>query len=342
MQRHDYFMQICLDLATKAFANNVPNPMVGCVIVYNNKIIGQGYHKKYGEKHAEVNAIESIKNKEILSKSTLYVNLEPCSHFGKTPPCVNIIIRYKIPNVVIGCIDSHSKVSGKGMKKLEDAGINVTVGVLEKKSRHLNRRFFSFHEKKRPYIILKWAKSSDGLIAPKKQKGSFWMTSEKSKKLVHNWRSQEQAILVGKNTVIKDNPELTVRKSQGKNPLRIIVDKKLEISKNMNIFNNDASTIIFNEIINKESNTTKFIKISFDDLINNILLYLYNIGIQSIIIEGGKKTLQSFIDTNKWDEARIFTTKMKLKEGLKSPILNIKANQINQIEDDTLEIILNK
>ena len=250
MQNHDYFMQKCLDLAAKAFPNNIPNPMVGCIIIYDNKIIGKGYHKKFGEKHAEVNAIESIKNKKLLLKSTLYVNLEPCSHFGKTPPCVNMIIKYKIPNVVIGCVDSNSKVSGQGIQKLKDAGINVTLGILEEKSRDLNKRFFTFHEKKRPYIILKWAKSKDGMIAPKNQNSSFWMTSKESKKLVHKWRSEEQAILVGKNTVIKDDPQLTVRELKGDNPVRIIIDKKLQISQDKKIFNKDASTIIFNEIIN--------------------------------------------------------------------------------------------
>ncbi len=342
MQNHDFFMQICLNLASKAFPYNAPNPMVGCVIVCDNKIIGQGYHKKYGKKHAEVNAIESVENKELLLKSTLYVNLEPCSHFGKTPPCSNIIIKHKIPNVVIGCVDSNSKVSGSGIQKLKDAGINVSTGILEKKSRYLNRRFFTFHEKKRPYIILKWAKSKDGLMAPKNQTGSFWMTSKESKKLVHRWRSEEQAILVGKNTVIKDDPQLTVRECKGKNPIRITIDKKLQISKDMKIFNNDASTIVFNQIMNKEINTTKFFKISFENLIDNILLYLYKIGIQSVIIEGGQKILKSFIDINQWDEARIFTTKKMLKEGLKSPILvNLKGVK-KQIGDDTLEIIHNK
>ena len=342
MQDHDYFMQKCLDLAAKAFPNNIPNPMVGCIIIYDNKIIGKGYHKKFGEKHAEVNAIESIKNKKLLLKSTLYVNLEPCSHFGKTPPCVNMIIKYKIPNVVIGCVDSNSKVSGQGIQKLKDAGINVTLGILEEKSRDLNKRFFTFHEKKRPYVILKWAKSKDGMIAPKNQNGSFWMTSKESKKLVHKWRSQEQAILVGKNTVIKDDPQLTVREIKGNNPIRIIIDKKLQISQDKKIFNNDALTIIFNEVINKEVNSTKFLQISFDNLIDNILLYLFKAGIQSIIIEGGQKTLKSFIDINKWDEARIFTTKKILNEGLISPkLVNLKGEK-KQIGDDTIEIIHNK
>ena len=204
-------MQRCLKLALKGLGNVSSNPMVGCVIVHDNKIIGEGFHQKYGSPHAEVNAIDSVKNKSLLSKSTLYVNLEPCSHFGKTPPCCNLIIEKKIPNVVIGCLDTFSKVSGKGAQRMKDANIKVDIGCLENKCRKLNKRFFTFHEKNRPYIILKWAESKDGYIAPKNQNKPFWMTCNKSKKLVHKWRTEEDAILVGRATVEKDNPLLTSR-----------------------------------------------------------------------------------------------------------------------------------
>ena len=272
----------------------------------------------------------------------MYVNLEPCSHFGKTPPCSNIIIKHKIPNVVIGCVDSNSKVSGSGIQKLKDAGINVSTGILEKKSRYLNRRFFTFHEKKRPYIILKWAKSKDGLMAPKNQIGSFWMTSKESKQLVHKWRAEESAILVGRITAEKDNPKLTVREIIGKNPIRILIDRKLQVSSQLNLFNDEAQTIIFNELEDRENYSNSFIKIDFNFSINNLLDELYKQKIQSIIIEGGKKTLQSFIDKNMWDEARIFNSYMKLKDGIKSPVIKGKIIKSESIGTDLLNIFKNK
>ena len=222
-------MKRCLDLARRGRGNVLTNPMVGCVIVCNDKIIGEGFHEKYGSNHAEVNAINNVNDKSLLSKSTLYVNLEPCVHFGKTPPCTDFIIRYNIPKVVIGCIDVFSEVSGKGIQKMQNANIKVVVGILENECRELNKKFFCFHEKKRTYIILKWAKSKDGFIAPYKQKGSFWMPSKESKKLVHQWRAYEDAILIGRITAQKDNPNLTVREVFGKNPIRIVIDEKLKL-----------------------------------------------------------------------------------------------------------------
>ena len=213
----------------------------------------KAYHEKYGKAHAEVNAINSVKDKSLLKKSTLYVNLEPCAHFGKTPPCTNLIIESEIPKVVIGCIDSYSEVSGKGIEKMQNTGIEVIVGVLEKESRELNKRFFTFHEKKRPYIILKWAESKDGFIAPKNQNKPFWMTSSESKKLVHKWRAEEEAILIGRITAKKDNPSLTVIEVAGSNPIRIIIDKNLTLSGDLNLFNSEAKTIIFNTIKSEET-----------------------------------------------------------------------------------------
>ena len=334
-------MRRCLELASKGLENVSPNPMVGSVIVYENTIIGEGYHKQYGKEHAEVNAIASVKDKSLLKDSTLYVNLEPCAHFGKTPPCSNLIIENKIPKVVIGCVDTFSDVNGKGIIKMEKAGIEVNIGVLEKESQELNKRFFTFHEKRRPYIILKWAESKDGFIAPKDQTTPFWMTSYDSKKLVHQFRAEEDAILVGRVTAEKDNPSLTVREIEGENPTRVVIDKEMKLSEKLSLFNNEAKTIIFNTQKTKTINSNYYIKIEYNDLINNVLCELYKQNIQSLIIEGGAKTLQSFIDKNLWDEARIFTANKTLVEGVKSP--NIKGEIIYEtaINEDKLEIIKN-
>lgn len=340
VKNHEFYLRKCLNLAVKGYPKNKPNPMVGCVIVCNEKIIGEGYHENYGSHHAEVNAINSVKDKSLLSKSTIYVNLEPCSHFGKTPPCSELIIEKKIPKVVIGCIDTFSKVSGKGIEKMKKSGIEVILGVLEKESRDINKRFFTFHEKKRPYIILKWAKSSDGYIAPKNQNKPFWMTSKDSKKLVHKWRSQEDSILVGRKTAEIDNPKLTVREFEGQNPIRVIIDKNLQLSNNINLYNDDSVTFIFNEIKEKSEGSNFFKKINFINMIDNILSELYKQNIQSIIIEGGNKTLQSFIKKDMWDEARIFTTNNQLKDGVRSPKIYGKTIYTEQIDSDRLEIII--
>ena len=334
-------MKRCIELASKGISHVSPNPLVGSVIVYNGKIIGEGYHQNYGKEHAEVNAISSVKDKSLLPKSTIYVNLEPCSHFGKTPPCANLIIEHKIPKVVIGSIDSFSKVSGKGIDRMKNAGIEVEVGVLEKESRELNKRFFTFQEKKRPYIIIKWAESKDGYIAPKNQTEPFWMSSSESKKLVHKWRAEETAILVGRVTAEKDNPSLTVREVEGKNPIRIVIDKDLKLSTDLNLFNNDSETIVFNAIKSEENDTNRFIKIDFNNLIKSILNELYKQNIQSLIIEGGSKTIQSFIDENIWDEARIFTTNNELKDGVKAPNIEGEIISKEEISGDVLEILFN-
>ncbi len=341
MQNDEFFLKKCIKIARLGIGSVSPNPMVGSVIVYKGEVIGEGYHEKYGLDHAEVNAINSVEDKSLLSKSTLYVNLEPCSHFGKTPPCSDLIIKYKIPKVVIGCMDTYSEVDGTGIDKMRNAGIDVQVGIMKNESRELNKRFFTFHEKKRPYIILKWAESKDGFIAPKNQTEPFWMTSNKSKKLVHKWRSEEDSILVGRITAEKDNPSLTVREVSGVNPIRLVIDKDLKLSKNLNLFNSESKTIIFNKMKTDNSSKNNYIKINFNNMINSILKELYKQKIQSVIIEGGTKTLQSFIDENIWDEARVFTTDIKLKNGVKSPI--IKGKKISEIEIDTdcLKIIFN-
>ena len=340
MENKEFFMKRCIDLAKKGLGSVSPNPMVGCVIVHNKKIIGEGYHKKYGSSHAEVNAINNIKDKDKLKTATLFVNLEPCSHFGKTPPCCNLIIKHKIPHVVIGTKDPYHKVLGNGIQKMKEAGIKVDVGVLTKENNILNKRFFTFQKKKRPYIILKWAQSQDKFIAPKNQIKKFWMTSKESKKEVHKWRAQEDAILVGRITVEKDNPLLTNRLIKGESPIRIIIDKNLKLSNEKEIFNNKAKTIIFNSIKDGEMNSNKFIKINFNKLIDNIIEFLYKQKIQSLIIEGGAKTIQSFINKNTWDEARIFTTKINLHEGVKAPLIKGQLISSSTIEEDKLEIII--
>lgn len=325
-------MQKCLDLAVKGKANVAPNPMVGCVIVFEDKIIGQGFHELFGQAHAEVNAIKSVINKSLLPLSTLYVNLEPCAHFGKTPPCASLIIEHKIPKVVIGCIDTFSKVSGKGIAMMQTKNIDVISGVLEKECRDLNKRFFTFHEQKRPYIILKWASSSDGYIAPKEQNDTFWMTSIQSKKRVHQWRSEEMGILVGTKTAINDNPSLTVRDVEGKNPIRFVLDKNLRLANDLTLFNKEAKTFIFT----KNATEKNHLQTDFTNLTQSICNELYQKGIQSIIIEGGRQTLQSFIDANLWDEARVFTAPIKLKDGIKAPDFNQQYSQHEQIANDHL------
>ena len=304
--------------------------MVGCVIVNNKHIIGEGYTSPYGGSHAEVNAITLVKDKSLLSQATLYVTLEPCSHFGKTPPCSDLIIKHNIPNVVIGTIDTHSKVSGRGIKKLQNSGCNVTVGVLEDECKIHHKRFFTFHNKKRPYIILKWAQTNDGFIAPKHKdkKQPIWITNKRSRQLVHKWRAQEQAILIGTNTVIEDNPSLTVRDWKGKNPIRVVLDKENKLSKQYTVFNTEAKTLIVSEE-----------RINFKQPIaKQICDILFNESINSVIIEGGTKTLQHFINENQWDEARIFSGNANFKEGIKAPEFSGELISEHHIENDVLRI----
>ncbi|RKE95065.1 bifunctional diaminohydroxyphosphoribosylaminopyrimidine deaminase/5-amino-6-(5-phosphoribosylamino)uracil reductase RibD [Ichthyenterobacterium magnum] len=333
MTKHETYIQRCITIAKNGLGVTAPNPMVGCVIVYDSKIIAEGYTSAYGGNHAEVNAIQKVKNKDLLKKSTLYVTLEPCSHFGKTPPCSDLIIKYKIPNVVIGTTDTNSKVYGKGIKKLKASGCNVTVGVLENQCKAHHKRFFTFHNKKRPYIILKWAETKDGFIAPKSrdEQKPVWITNAISRQLVHKWRAEEQAILVGTNTVTEDNPSLTIRTWTGKNPIRVVLDKKLKLDKTLQIFDDEAETII----ISKE--TIDYNKPIAKQVCNT----LHQKNITSIIIEGGAQTLQTFIDENLWDEARIFTGNTKFNFGTKAPkIAGCLTSEQNLLEDN-LKIYVN-
>ena len=331
------YMQVCIDLALKGFPLAFPNPMVGCVIVHNDSIIGQGYHQQFGSHHAEVNAIASVENKELLEQSTLYVSLEPCAHFGKTPPCSDLIVKSKIPRVVIGSLDTFSEVNGKGIQRLKETGIEVLTKVLEKECRAINKRFFTFHEKKRPYVILKWAQTSDGYIAPLNQKEPLWISSPESKILVHKWRSQEQAILVGRKTAELDNPLLTTREVKGKNPIRIVLDRKLSLNKDLLIFNDDAPTLVVNDKLSSDNH----LKIDFNNLAPSLLKELHSRNIQSIIIEGGAQTLNTFIDAKVWDEARVFTSKKTLEKGVQSPLIQSVINHSEIVGDDKLTYFIN-
>lgn len=342
---HEKYIQRCIELAKNGLGTTYPNPMVGSVIVYNDMIIGEGWHKKAGEPHAEVNAINSVKDKSLLQKATIYVSLEPCSHFGKTPPCCDLIIKNKIPNVVIGSVDPNIKVAGNGIKKLIEARANVTVGVLETECYDLNKRFFTFHQKKRPYIILKWAQTKDGFIAPteKLEQKPVWITNPYSRQLVHKWRTEEQAILVGTQTVIDDNPKLDARDWFGNNPIRLVIDQNNRITKNSHIFDNQTKTIIFSKIKTEiaEENTI-FEVIDFEqNIAQQIIVILYKYQIQSVIIEGGKQTLQTFIDANLWDEARIFIGNSRFNIGTKAPKLLLKDFERHIIDTDELLISKN-
>lgn len=345
MNIQETYIKRCLELAAKGLGNVAPNPMVGSVIVLDGKIIGEGYHQQYGQAHAEVNAINSVENKELLKKATLYVNLEPCSHFGKTPPCTDLIIEHKIPYVVIGTIDSNSMVSGRGIEKLVKAGIDVKTGILEQECKEVNKRFFTFHEKKRPYIILKWAQTADGFIDAKRTEDNtekaLQISNSESKKLLHKWRSEEQAIMVGTNTALLDNPSLTVREVEGKNPLRITFDKWLRIPKEYHLFDKSTPTLIFTANPVSPETNLEFVNIDFEkEIIPQVLNELYKRNIQSVIVEGGSQLLNSFIDANLWDEARVFISDQEITKGVNAPVLNESPFSKQNISGDKLMIYL--
>lgn len=322
--------------------------MVGAVIVCDDQIIGEGYHMKFGEAHAEVNAIQNVFDvfadaESKLIRSTMYVSLEPCSHFGKTPPCADMIITHQIPRVVIGCRDPFAAVNGRGVEKLKTAGVEVIMGVLESECIRLNQRFFTRTQKQRPYIILKWAQTSDGFFAPEVEEQK-WITSPLSKQLVHRWRSEEDAVLVGKNTAKIDNPQLNVREWKGKNPVRIIVDRNLELSKELNTFDQSQDTIIFNGLKTEKLGRIQYLELEdFDTLLPQLICYqLYLMDVQSIIIEGGATMLNLFISAGLWDEARLFTGPEQWGKGIPAPILSGAILETIKIGPDTLNVWRNK
>ena len=334
-------MQRALELAALGQGRVSPNPMVGCVIALNGKIIGEGWHQHYGGSHAEVNAIASVADKSLLSSSTMYVTLEPCSHYGKTPPCADLVIQYFFKKIYVANLDSNPLVAGKGIEKIRVNGIEVEIGLLEAEARLLNKRFFTYIEKTRPYIILKWAATADGFIA-RKDYSSQWITNSISRKLVHQWRTQEDAILVGTNTALYDNPSLTARDWQGKQPLRIVIDKRLRLPSTLNLFDGSVPTLVYNFEKNKDKENIKFVKLTNEHFfIHELITDLRNRNIQSLIIEGGSQLLQSFINQNLWDEARIFSSPNTFNEGIKAPnIAGIESSQ-TALGSDWLTILNN-
>lgn len=331
----ELYIKRCIELAQKALGKTYPNPLVGSVIVHNGEIIGEGYHHKAGEPHAEINAINSVVNKDLIPESTIYVSLEPCAHYGKTPPCALKIKELGFKKVVIGAMDSHDKVNGKGKKIIQDAGIEVISGILEKECIELNKRFFTYHEKKRPYIILKWAESADGFLDKDFKPTSI--SNSLANQFVHQLRADEHAILIGTQTALNDNPSLTVRNIEGINPVRILIDFDLKVPASSKIYNSEAKTLIFNSIKEQNENHIHWIKIEKENFLSELMNALYKEQIQSVIIEGGRFTLQQFIDAGLWDEAiAIKSDNVKLENGTKAPELNSKPINTQTLRDNTL------
>lgn len=361
-------MERCIELARRGAGSVAPNPMVGAVLVHNNRIIGEGWHQQYGQAHAEVNCIASVKeaNKKLIAASVMYVSLEPCAHFGKTPPCTDLIIRYQISHVVIGCRDPFKEVDGRGIERLKAAGIKVELGILEKECKELNKRFFTFHQQQRPYIILKWAQTVDGFIAPPPPEGGILVSglqkdnssvedtkappaegfgearllisNEYSNRLVHKWRSEEAAILVGTNTALADDPELTTRLWPGKSPVRLVVDMNLRLPASLKLFDGSIKTIVFNAVKQEEKENLLFYRLEKNKkFIPQLLEALYKLNIQSVLVEGGATLLQSFIDEGTWDEARIIENgELSIGNGLTAPVLPgaVKMEEITLLSDN--------
>lgn len=348
MKIHEKYIKRCIEIAKNGLGSTAPNPMVGCVIVHKDRIISEGFTSPYGSAHAEVNAINAVKDKALLKESTLYVTLEPCSHFGKTPPCSDLIVKHQLKTVVIGCLDSNPLVSGNGIAKLRASGCEVIVGVLEDECLWHHRRFFTYHEKKRPYIILKWAQTSNGFIAPlsKPDKNPVWITNTYSRQLVHKWRSEEQAILVGTNTVLEDNPSLTVRDWVGRSPMKIVLDQHFKLPNSASVFNQASKTIaiVGRQAEHKYHEVVECLTINWKDsqtIAHQICNVLKEQGINSVIIEGGRETLQTFINVDLWDEARVFTGNNNFENGVSAPEFSGKKIFTQHILDDTLSIYLN-
>jgi len=344
MHIHEPYMHRCLQLAQLAAGHVAPNPMVGAVLVHNNRIIGEGYHKVFGQPHAEVNCINAVaeEDRALVPHSTMYVSLEPCSHFGKTPPCADLIIQHKVPHVVVGCVDPFPQVSGKGIAKLREHGIEVTTGVLEQECKELNRRFITYVTRHRPYIVLKWAQSANGRMA-RANRARFAISNDRSRRLVHKWRSEEAAILVGTNTAFFDDPELTNRFWHGPSPVRLIVDMELRLPSSLKIFDRQVKTIIFNTLKHEESQNLHYYQVTTDvNLVHQIVHALYQLKIQSVLVEGGARLLQSFIDENMWDEIRTITNEeLTMDEGIAAPVFaNSKKITTQRLLADRLDIFI--
>lgn len=333
---HLLYMRRALELAELGRGYVSPNPMVGCVIVHEGIIIGEGWHKEYGGPHAEVNAILSVENQDLLRESTVYVSLEPCAHWGKTPPCANLLAEKKVKRVIIAAADSNPLVGGKGIQILKNAGIEVITGILEKEARLQNRRFFTQIEKQRPYVILKWAQTQDGFVA-RENFDSKWISNAQSRQIVHKWRAEEDAILVGKNTAYYDNPRLDVRDWVGKNPIRIVLDSKLELPEKLNVFDQSIPTLVFNTIKTEGKENPNWICVPTITPAA-ILQELHARKIQSLIVEGGSQVLHQFIQSGLWDEARVFTSLNKFERGIPAPVLNQNLSETHSIGTDRLDL----
>jgi diaminohydroxyphosphoribosylaminopyrimidine deaminase/5-amino-6-(5-phosphoribosylamino)uracil reductase len=339
-------MHRCLELAKAAAGYVAPNPMVGAVLVYENRIIGEGYHQKYGGPHAEVHCINSVKeeHRSVIDKSVMYVSLEPCAHFGKTPPCADLIIANKIPQVVIGCRDPFKQVDGKGVEKLQAAGVQVTLGVLEQEAKALNKRFITFHTQHRPYIILKWAQTANGKIAGDHNAERLLISNEFTNRLVHKWRSEEAAILVGTNTALFDDPALTTRLWNGPDPVRLVIDMNLRLPSTLQLFNGKVRTIVFNSLQHQEQENLLYYQVTHDvNIVHQVVHALYRLNIQSILVEGGAQLLQSFIDEGLWDEMRVITNnELVVPDGLPAPqIQNGHLQKQESLFSDTINYFIN-
>ncbi|MBN1987455.1 MAG: bifunctional diaminohydroxyphosphoribosylaminopyrimidine deaminase/5-amino-6-(5-phosphoribosylamino)uracil reductase RibD [Prolixibacteraceae bacterium] len=347
MNTNKKYMARALELARLGAGEVSPNPMVGCVIVHRGKIIGEGFHQKYGQPHAEVNAINSVKNQELLKQSTLYVTLEPCAHHGLTPPCSDLIVEKQIPRVVIGTVDPFASVAGKGIEKLKKGGVEVELGMMERECREINKRFFTFHEKKRPFVILKWAQTQDGFIDVERSPQDFgeptWITGSLALRLVHKIRSEEDAILVGRKTAGKDNPSLTVRNWYGRNPLRAVIDNRLQLPGTLHLFNREEKTLVFNTLKNATEKNLVYIKIpDSGNTPEQILDYFYSLNILSVIVEGGSQLLESFIATRLWDEAHVFVGGKFFFGGVKAPQIKGELVAAEWLDNDRLVVFRNR
>lgn len=337
------FIKRCFELAQLGIPKAFPNPLVGCVIVHQNQIIGEGYHRQFGKEHAEVNAINAVKDKSLLPESTVYVNLEPCAHHGKTPPCADLLIQHRVKKVVICNSDSFAAVNGKGIEKLRQAGIEIELGVLEEKGKELNRRFFIWVQKKRPYVSLKWAESNDGFIAPEEQNPEevFWISNELSQTKAHQLRAENQAILIGRNTAEKDNPSLSTRKVEGPSPLRMVLDSEVNLPHHLSLLSDPHPTVIFNRIKTEVLGNKKWVKYDGNALqaVND---YCLKNNIQNLLVEGGTTLLQAYIDENLWDEIHLFQGEVNINKGIKAPVFSrINEQKVLNLQTDTYKTYRN-
>ncbi|HEX5167715.1 MAG TPA: bifunctional diaminohydroxyphosphoribosylaminopyrimidine deaminase/5-amino-6-(5-phosphoribosylamino)uracil reductase RibD [Cyclobacteriaceae bacterium] len=341
MKNHDHhtdehFMKRAMELAIRGRGYVSPNPMVGCVVVHEFEIIAEGWHEHYGQAHAEVNAVRSVENKELLKHCAVYVNLEPCSHYGKTPPCVDMLIDHKVKKVVVANLDSNPLVAGDGIKKLRSSGIEVITGILEPEGRELNKRFFTFYERQRPYIILKWAQTSDGFIA-RENYDSKWISNDFSRQLVHKWRAEEDAVMVGTRTALLDNPKLNVRDWTGRNPVRVVVDRFLRLNDKLQVFDGTQKTICYNLLKHEEHRNLSLARLDEQDFLQNMVNDLYRRSIQSVLVEGGSQLLSAFIALNLWDEARVFVSTKSFGKGVEAPALKGRLDHEELIDNDILK-----